>query len=390
MSSEVEEFGREVSCSLSKMLSSIRLMSVGLLVAVCLLGSSLVDSNPIDKDLRAETRRLLNEKLENVNMNDEEAVYELFEEWASEHDITFTDDSQRMDALLTWKKNALKIKTHRKEHKEGKHTYQLGLNMFAHKTSEELSKTKLGYKNTKPRVTSDEKKSMKVKRSVLPTNVDWVAAGIVTSVKDQGNCGCCWSFSATAVLESAYAKAKGILQDFSEEEFVDCIQDCIGCDGGVPAEAVDLVNTNKGIATLVSYPYIAQNLQYNPTCNVANSGIVNVSMTPSYTWLNDDASILAAVAIQPVSACISVGGDNFYYYESGILDPATACDGANINHAIVVVGYGVDPTTNIAYWKLKNSWAADWGELGYVRINRNVTSSCGLDVEALKVDMTFP
>jgi len=74
MSSEVEEFGREVSCSLSKMLSSIRLMSVGLLVAVCLLGSSLVDSNPIDKDLRAETRRLLNEKLENVNMNDEEGL----------------------------------------------------------------------------------------------------------------------------------------------------------------------------------------------------------------------------------------------------------------------------------------------------------------------------
>jgi len=376
----------------SKMLSSIRLMSVGLLVAVCLLGSSLVDSNPIDKELKAEKRRLLNDKLDGVDLNDKEAVYEFFVEWANVHDIYFSDSDEIRSALKTWKKNALKIQIHRKEHKEGKHTYQMGLNMFAHLAIEELRRTKLGLKYTEPIVeqsaTSDAKKSKKVKRSVtpLPAYVDWVEDRLVTSVKDQGNCGSCWAFSAAGALEGAFAKVTSILEDFSEQQFVDCVTDYIGCYGGWPSSAIDFVANQGGVSTLVSYPYIYQGMDYNPTCNVYDA--FNIPMTPSYTYLEDEQSLLEAVAFQPVSACIAVG--EFYFYDSGILDPATACDGYNLNHAIVVVGYGVDPDTNIAYWKIKNSWSENWGENGFGRINRNITNSCGLSMKAIQVDLTLP
>jgi C1A family cysteine protease len=377
------------------MLSSIWLMSFGLVVViVCLHSSGVVDSNPAGKR-SALVRRLLNEKLDSVDENNEESVYDLFDEWATAHDLTFADDNERMDALLKWRKNALRVKQHRREHKNGQHTYQLGLTKFAGMTIEEFRKTRLGYKRTDPKGSGSVSKSVakatknkKVKRQVttLPSIVDWVTGGLVTSVKDQGNCGCCWAFSAAAVLEGAYSKAKGQLMDFSEEEFVDCAVPYVGCDGGVSATAIEFVAAQGGVSTAASYPYIAQDYEYNPQCEVGSS--VKIPMTPSYTWLEDDESILQAVADQPVAACVAVG-DAFYLYESGIMDPATSCD-PEINHAILVVGYGVDPVSKVAYWKIKNSWAADWGENGYFRISRNVTNSCGLTVEALKVDLTFP
>jgi len=316
-------------------------------------------------------------------------VFDLFEEWASTYDMTFKDDNKRMDALLQWKTNALKIQTHRKEHKSGKHTYQLGLTKFTHMTREEFQQTRLGYKNLNPTESHAKKvNSKKVKRATPPTTVDWVAGGLVTSVKDQGQCGCCWAFSAVATLEGAHAKAKGQLIDMSEEEFVDCVSPYIGCDGGVAAYAIDFVAAQKRMATAASYPYIAQDYDYNSNCEIKSA--VNISMIPAYTWLDDDQSILAAVAIQPVSAAIAVG-DPFQNYVSGVMDPSTAClDPNDINHAITVVGYGTDSATGTPYWYMKNSWASDWGENGYFRIARNVPNSCGITVEAFSVQMSYP
>jgi cathepsin L len=67
------------------------------------------------------------------------------------------------------------------------------------------------------------------------TGVDWVSAGAVSAVKDQGQCGSCWAFSSTGALESAYHIAyhkTGSVTTFSEQQLVDCVKSCFGCGGG--------------------------------------------------------------------------------------------------------------------------------------------------------------
>lgn len=374
------------------MFSSVSLGSVGLLIVlVCLHESHLAGSSSLKQVEKEAAKKYLHEKLDSVDLDDEDASEDLFGEWASAHDLTFTDDSQLMDALTNWKQNAKKIKTHRKEHMQGKHSYQLALNQFSHISREEFRAKRLGYKNDNPTSPATrlekQKKNKKQKRAAvsLPASVNWVTGGLVTSVKDQGYCGCCWAFSAAAVLEGAYAKVKGQLIDFSEEEFTDCAVPYVGCDGGVPATAIEFVAAQKGIATDLSYPYVAQDYVYNPTCNTATA--VKIPMTPTYTWLYDDQSIQEAVAVQPVSVCIAVG-DAFQFYESGVMNSTTACENfENINHAVLLVGYGTDPITNKPFWMFKNSWATEWGEAGYFRLNRDIPNSCGITVEAMSVSL---
>jgi len=67
------------------------------------------------------------------------------------------------------------------------------------------------------------------------TGVNWVTAGAVAPVKDQGQCGSCWAFSSVSVLESAYhisAHKTGTVTQFSEQQLVDCVKSCYGCSGG--------------------------------------------------------------------------------------------------------------------------------------------------------------
>ena len=68
--------------------------------------------------------------------------------------------------------------------------------------------------------------------SALPTSVDWRTKGIVNPVKNQGQCGSCWAFSATAAVEGANAIKTGTLLSLSEQQFVDCDKRSQGCNGG--------------------------------------------------------------------------------------------------------------------------------------------------------------
>ena len=119
-----------------------------------------------------------------------------------------------------------------------------------------------------------------------------------------------------------------------------------------------------------SYPYTGKvgTCQYD-----ASKGITNVA---SYTALpaNDPVALLNAVSKQPVSIAVNSAAGPFISYKSGIMD-STSCS-AKLDHAVTLVGYGSE--NGIDYWIIKNSWGPSWGEKGYIRIKRNMTTGPGI------------
>jgi len=217
-----------------------------------------------------------------------------------------------------------------------------------------------------------------------PDTVDWVAQGYVTSVKNQGHCGSCWSFSAAGALEGAAKKAGKGLVDLSEQNILDCDAATARnkCGGGSMMQAFGWVKTN-GICELSSYPYecgsgpttACKSSQCNEECTKALQPGDVTGFTPVAS--NSESALESAVASQPVSVAIEADKSVFQHYTQGLVT-SSAC-GTALDHGVLAVGYGVDGSNK--YWKVKNSWGAQWGESGYVRILRGssvIGGECGI------------
>jgi len=260
------------------------------------------------------------------------------------------------------------------------------MNHLAHKHEHELHAL-LGHKELdihgKDELTDDRSKRQTV---APPASFDWRTKGAVTPVKDQGQCGSCWTFSATGALEGQLFLKTGKLTSLSEENLVSCADKeyrNLGCDGGMAATAFDYSKDNNGLQTSAAYPYTELEGGTAAACrlpapvHVAKSG-TRTGNTVFVTPKKDEAALMAAVAaVGPISVAIHVPESpemSFFFYESGIYSNAL-CTGT-ANHAVLLVGYGTENGTD--YWIIKNSWAATWGENGYMRIARNKNNMCSI------------
>jgi cathepsin L len=301
----------------------------------------------------------------------------IFHEHITKFRVNIKDGAEFVRRLNIFATNLDQINSHNADTKQ---TYKLGQNQFTHLTFDEfLDEVKIGGART-PNLRgkkSDFLHTAPSNSAALPTTVDWVSAGAVTPVKNQGNCGSCWSFSTTGSLEGAYYLKYGTLLSFSEQQLVSCDVNGgdAGCNGGWMDDAFTYVKSNGGITTEGQYPYTSGTTGKTGSC-ITSGYTNNANVAPqSYTDVqtNSVSALMSAVAQQPVSIAIQANQPAFQSYSSGVL---TGRCGQNLDHGVLAVGYGTQ--NGVDYWKVKNSWGDSWGEAGYILIERSSADLCGV------------
>lgn len=261
---------------------------------------------------------------------DDTEVREAFDQWIIENGKTYTEEEKlfRYGKFLA---NYLLIKTHNARFAQGLEQYDLAVNKFADLDRKEFKATYTGLKKIQaPTLVC----TGKVAAVTPPASVDWTTKGVVTAVKDQGQCGSCWAFSTTGALEGLGALEKGKLLSLSEQQLVDCAGGAYqneGCNGGDMDAAMWYVIDN-GITDETQYPYKArdQKCAYKDTMKVYQ--IKNCAEVVA----NKTVELEKAVAAQPVSISVEADQSGFQFYRSGVFNGKC---GTNLDHGVKTFSY---------------------------------------------------
>lgn len=313
----------------------------------------------------------------------------LREEWnlfKTKYNKTYADESEDNYRFKIFLGNKHLIAKHNQLHANREKSYTLGLNKYADMTHKEFVRTMNGYRPHLRRL-DDQNTDLHIeeKRSLedvtLPKSVDWRQHGYVTSVKDQGHCGSCWAFSSTGALEGQHFRKTGNLISLSEQNLVDCSKRYgnMGCDGGLMANAFKYIRDNHGVDTENSYPYEAHDDKCrfkNRTVGADDRGSVDIEA-------GNEMQLVKAIAVKgPISVAIDASQESFRLYDGGVYDePMCGNSEENLDHGVLVVGYGTDPVHG-DYYLVKNSWSESWGQSGFIKMARNKDNQCGIATSA--------
>jgi cathepsin F len=266
-----------------------------------------------------------------------------------------------------------------------------------------------------PKFSADKYAPLSDAAAAIPDSFDWRTKKAVTAVRDQGSVGTCWAFSTAQNIEGQYALKYGKLEQMSVEQLVECDAststklgeaDC-GMFGGWPNLAFEYLIKAGGIRSEANYPYclgFSDNCWpcmasgYSPSlcgdhsdlyCNAtstkgqapggycSNTNDIEVKLTDWKAISSNETEIAQQlVNIGPLSVLMNAGP--LQLYSKGVYNPgsASACDPTDLDHAVLLVGYGTE--NGVDFWIVKNSWGSTWGEQGYFRIVRG-QGACGIN-----------
>jgi len=284
--------------------------------------------------------------------------------------------------------------------------YTTGINEFADMTNAEFVRKYNGY-NAK----AMPKKDLNVEvfdTSALADSVDWTTKNAVTPVKNQGQCGSCWAFSATEAVESQMILSTGgkLAIDLSPQQVTSCTPStgtygCLGCEGGFTEGAYDYLKSVPGLANAFYIPYGQSLTNSSKTLSCPTEKVSQIdgpleqlsggyATVTGYMYATKPCTagacanqnleaLAAALETTPVSVCVNAAAWNDY--TGGVLT-SKACGpmGAEYqDHCVMATGF--NSTAPIPYWIVRNSWASTWGDEGYIYLEMS-KNTCGLANDA--------
>ena len=297
-----------------------------------------------------------------------------FLQWKQDFGKEYESAKEELTRMLIFLDNWAYIK---KFNAAGTSKMKLGLNEFADMTHEEFKAKLIGNKMSTQQwkdALNGASKFVPLLGYTAPDSVDWREKGAVTPIKNQGQCGSCYSFSTTGSIEGQWFLKKGKLVSLSEQQILDCSQSYgnTPCNGGLMTNSFRYIISAGGLETEADYPYEAQ----GGYCMFEQSQVA--AKISQYQVVGQSEALLqkASASIGPISVGIDASQRSFQLYQSGVYDEPE-CDPENIDHAVLVVGYGVE-SDGTEYWLVKNSWGTTWGDEGYVKMVRNKNNQCGI------------
>jgi KDEL-tailed cysteine endopeptidase len=283
--------------------------------------------------------------------------------------VSTTGRSYGTRAEFDFRLNIFKARVveHERHNSEVGQTSTQGVNFLTDRTEEEISRL-MGWKDTN----TTRKAAMPeedIEESILAAGVDWRTMGVLTPIKNQGHCGSCWAFSTTGAMEASHAIKSGTVLSLSEQQLVDCNPLCFGCSGGNMEFAFEYTEF-RALELESEYPYnaVKGKCVYDKT-----KGKVLATTWHAVTPLSPGA-LKKAILKTPVSVALKADQPAFHQYTGGVI--TSGCT-TPANHGVLAVGFGTD-STGQEYYIVKNSWGADWGDHGFVRIG--VKSNIGVGI----------
>merc|ERR1712080_2775 len=299
-----------------------------------------------------------------------------FHNFMLQHGKTYKTKAEAEMRYNIFKKNLMEMNLHNT--KSGA-SYKKGINKFSDMTDAEVSLHYLGgYKPISIQSTGSPSTLHTPKD--LPASVDWRDA--CTPVKDQGQCGSCWAFAATEVIESHVKISSGSLPILSPQQMTSCTPNPLtcggsgGCTGSICELGYNYIQL-FGHVTEEDYPYISGTTMDSEECTFDISTMKPVAGLTGYNTLpsNDQEAIMTALAtVGPLA--VGVDASKWSRYGGGVFEDTDFEANMGLSHAVVLIGYGADEAEG-DFWMIRNSWGEGWGEGGYIRLRRTKEPQCG-------------
>lgn len=294
-----------------------------------------------------------------------------WQSWKETHNKVYATEDEEALRYANFKNTQQENEIHNAKNDE---TYERGLNQFSDMTDDEFKAQYLSSLIVPEGPTGGEPWVPPPDANKIAASMDWRQYGAVTPIKNQGQCGSCYSFSATGALEGAVFRKTRRLPSLSESQIVDCSgrYGNYGCRGGWYQNAWKYLRDCGGSESERYYPYVARQAY----CRF-NRGYVDSTVSSFYDLPqgSEQALTQALGSVGPVSVAIDASRPGFRSYRTGVFYDRY-CSSTNLDHAVLAIGYGTE--NGMPYYLVKNSWGTWWGQSGYIKMARNYANHCGI------------